>query len=75
MNKDTLIQWVELQLGHKNVKLKDRFYEDLNATSIDMVNLAVVIETNTGIFIPEESIPELKTVGDLYDYILSYAHK
>lgn len=69
MNKEIFIQWVELQLGRKSVKPQDRFYEDLDATSIDMLNLVVKIEKNTGIFIPEESIPDIKTVGDLYELI------
>lgn len=69
MNQQTLLQTVELQLGRKNVSLKDRFYEDLEAESIDMINLIVNIEEQTGLFIPEDVIPEFKTVGELYKYI------
>lgn len=70
MNPELLIHWIELQLGCKRVKIYDRFYEDLGAESIDMLHLMVMIEENTGIFIPEELIPELKTVQKLYEYIL-----
>jgi acyl carrier protein len=69
MKPDMLIKCVELQLGRKTVKLEDRFYEDLAAESIDMVHLVVAVEEITGIFIPEEIIPELKTVRDLLNAI------
>ena len=71
MNLETLIRWVELQLGQKNIKPDDRFFDDLGAESVDMVHLIVLIEENTGIYIPEEQIPDLKTVRDLYEFILN----
>lgn len=51
--------------------MEDRFLEDLGAESIDMVNLAVMIEEQTGLFIPVESVPDLSTVQDMYNYIKS----
>ena len=71
MKSESLIRLVEVQLGSKKVKLEDRFAEDLGAESIDMVNLMVTIEENTGMFIPEEVIPELKTLQDLLNFIIS----
>ena len=70
MNRDTLLQGIELQLGRKKVNMEDRFYEDLAAESIDMLHLVAMVEEETGIFIPEEQIAVLTTVQDLYDYIL-----
>lgn len=70
MNPEVLIHWIELQLGCKRVKMNDRFYEDLGAESIDMLHLVVMIEENTGIFIPEELISEFKTVQKLYEFII-----
>jgi acyl carrier protein len=69
MNERTLINSIELQLGKRAVKMEDRFYEDLGAESIDMLHIIVEIESQTGIFIPEEMIPELITVQDLYHYV------
>lgn len=69
MKIESLIRIVEAQLGRKNVKLEDRFVEDLGAESIDLVNLMVTIEEHTGVFIPEEKIPELKTLRALLRYI------
>lgn len=71
MNRDLLIRCVELQLGQKGVKMGDRFQEDLGAESLDMVQLAVRIEEETGLFMPVESMPEINTVEDMYNYILS----
>jgi acyl carrier protein len=51
--------------------MSDRFIEDLGAESLDLVNLAVVIEEQTGIFVAVEAVPELNTVQDFYDYLLS----
>lgn len=75
MNPEKVIQWVELQLGRKGVLMGDRFFEDLGAESVDMVHLMVLVEENTGIFIPEEIIPDLKTVQDLYSYIFRYCQE
>lgn len=72
MNQQTLLQTVELQLGRKNVSIQDRFYEDLEAESIDMVNLIVNIEAQTGLFIPEEALPDIKSIQDLHHYIVAH---
>ena len=71
MNGEQFLKTVELQLGRKGVKMSDRFIEDLGAESLDLVNLAVVIEEQTGIFVAVETVPELNTVQDFYDYLLS----
>ena len=69
MDEEGLIRCIELRLGMKGVKMDDRFYEDLGAESIDMVHIAVTVESQTGVFIPEEIFPELGTVRILYEYI------
>ena len=71
MDADFFIKCVELQLGRKAVTMKDRFIEDLGAESIDLVNLAVLIEEQTGLFIPVETMPDVRTVRDMYNVILS----
>ena len=72
MNSCELKQCVELQLGRKAVKMEDRFIEDLGMESIDMVHILASIESISGLFIPEDVIPDFKTVKDLYDYINSH---
>ena len=71
MNEESLIRCIERQLGRKSVKTEDRFIDDLGAESIDMLHIMADIESQTGIFIPEEVIPDLTSVKDLYEYINS----
>lgn len=66
---EELLLVVGRQLGIRHVKPEHRFYDDLGAASIDLVHLVVIIEEKTGLFIPEEVIPELETVADLHAYI------
>lgn len=69
MKEEFLIRCIERQLGQKSVRKEDRFIEDLGAESIDMLHIIVEIESQTGIFVPEEVIPDLITVKDLFEYI------
>lgn len=69
MKEEFLIRCIERQLGQKSVRKEDRFIEDLGAESIDMLHIIVEIESQTGIFVPEEVIPDLIKVKDLFEYI------
>jgi acyl carrier protein len=69
MKLESLLELVGLQLGKKNVKATDHFFNDLNAESLDMVNLAAAVEDRFGIVIAEEVLTSLQTVQDLFDYL------
>jgi acyl carrier protein len=69
MDERALIMCIERQLGKRSVKTEDRFYEDLGTESIDMLHIIAEIESQTGIAVPEEMIPEFKTVLDLHHFI------
>lgn len=56
---------VALQLGKRSVQAEDRLIEDLGAESADLVNLAAAIDDRFGIFIDEEALAAVTTVGDL----------
>lgn len=71
MTIEDIIDLVEIQLGKKNVKLSDRFIQDLNTESLDMVNLAAAAEDRFGVLIPEEVLVTLQTVKDLCDYLIA----
>ncbi len=43
--------------------------DDLNADSLDAVELNMAIEEACGVTIPDEKLAELKTVQDIFDYI------
>lgn len=72
MIPDDLEHLVALQFGLTAVLPEDRLYEDLGAESMDLVNLAVAIEDRYQIFIPEEELAELRTVGDVYTLVQHY---
>ncbi|MGA1648933.1 MAG: acyl carrier protein, partial [Ilumatobacteraceae bacterium] len=47
-----------------------RFKEDLEADSLDLVELVMALEEEFGIEVPEEEIEGVKTVGQAYDLIV-----
>ena len=55
------------------VEMDARFLEDLDADSLDVVQINIEIEKALGVNVPDEEIPFLKTVGDLYKYVSAHA--
>ena len=49
--------------------------EDLNATSMDAVELIMSIESATDIKIPDEIVDEIRTVGDIVNYLADHAEE
>ena len=49
--------------------LKDFYSDDLEADSLDAVELIMAIEDEFGIEIPDEKAGEMKTVKDIVDYV------
>lgn len=45
------------------------FVQDLNADSLDMVELVMSLEEEFGIEISDEEVENIRTVGDAVDYI------
>ena len=45
------------------------FQGDLNADSLDVVELVMKLEEEFGIEIPDEDVDKIKTVGDAVEYI------
>jgi acyl carrier protein len=50
-----------------------RFKEDLEADSLDLVELVVELEDRYGIRMAEEQAEHVKTVGDAVDFVLAHA--
>lgn len=55
------------QLGIPQSKITEDsdIIKDLGADSLDVVELLMTLEDNTGKTIPEEKVADLKTVGDV----------
>lgn len=43
--------------------------DDLGADSLDVVEMLMAIEENFGVAVPDEEIPNLKTVKDIVSYV------
>lgn len=61
----------QLDVDVDNLTAETDIAKDLNADSLDVVELLMSIEDEFGIEIPDEEIENLKTIGALTEYIES----
>ena len=54
------------------VTMEASLTEDLEADSLDAVELNMALEDACGVSIPDEELAKLKTVGDIYNYITAH---
>ena len=60
---------VQLNIPEENITMDSRFIEDLKADSLDLVELVMDLEDRYGIEIPDEQLAEVKTVGEIVNFI------
>ncbi len=58
-----------LNCDEDKVVLEASLADDLDADSLDAVELGMAIEENLGVAISDEDLPNIKTVQDLVDYV------
>ena len=63
----------ELGIGDAAIREDSRFKEDLEADSLDLVELVMELEDGYGIRIAEDEAERIKTVGQAVDFVLSHA--
>ena len=63
----------ELGIDASGIEEGSRFKEDLEADSLDLVELVVELEDRYGIRISEEQAERIKTVGQAIDFVLAHA--
>lgn len=61
----------QLKLGDREITMESKIKDDLGADSLDTLQLLMTIEETYGITIPDESLAEFKTVGDIVNYLES----
>ena len=59
----------QLGVDEEAVTLEANFIDDLNADSLDIVELVMAMEQEFGIAIPDEEAERIKTVGDAVSFI------
>jgi acyl carrier protein len=59
----------QLSVAKDEIKVESAFIDDLQADSLDLVELGMKFEENFGVTIPDEDYEKLRTVGDAIDYI------
>ena len=58
-----------LSCDEDKVTMEASLTEDLEADSLDAVELNMALEEACGVSIPDEELAILKTVGDIFNYI------
>jgi acyl carrier protein len=78
MSNDELIQKVKdiiaesLGVKKSEVVSSASFIDDLNADSLDIVELVMTIEKEFDIEIPDDEAEKIRTVQDAVDYIVAH---
>jgi acyl carrier protein len=63
----------ELEIDPGRIAEDTRFKEDLEADSLDLVELVVELEDSYGIRIPDEQAARILTVGQAADFVAAHA--
>lgn len=59
----------KLGVDEENIKDESRYVEDLGADSLALVDIAMALEDEFGMKIPDEDIEKITTVGSTIAYI------
>jgi acyl carrier protein len=62
----------ELGIDAAAIDETSRFKEDLEADSLDLVELVMELEDGYGIRMPEDEAERIKTIGQAIDFVLSH---
>ena len=63
----------ELEVAPERIGDSTRFREDLEADSLDLVELVVELEDSYGVRIPDEEAARIVTVGQAADFVAAHA--
>lgn len=75
MDFETIAAIIADQFDIEVSKLTEKtdIQEDLNATSMDVVELIVAIESTTDIKIPEDAVDNIRTIRDIVNYLIDHS--
>ena len=63
----------ELSVSEEEVTPEASFIDDLNADSLDLVELIMALEEEFGVKISDEEADKIKTVKDAMEYVQEHA--
>jgi len=63
----------ELEVDAERIQDETRFKEDLEADSLDLVELVVELEDSYGVRIPDQEAAKILTVGQAADFVAAHA--
>ena len=59
----------QLSVKVDDIKEETNIAEELGADSLDLVEILMSLEDEFGVSIPDEAIPEIKTIKEIVDFI------
>ena len=59
----------QLSIEEETVEMSSNFVDDLNADSLDIVELIMTLEQEFNLTIPDEEAERIRTVGEAVDFI------
>ena len=62
----------KLSVDPESITLEASFIDDLNADSLDIVELIMSLEDELEMEIPDEDVEGFKTVGDVVNYVKAH---
>lgn len=62
----------KLSIDESSVTMEASFIDDLNADSLDIVELIMALEDELDMEIPDEDVENFKTVGDVVNYVKAH---
>jgi len=65
----------QLSVNEEDITPDAHFIEDLNADSLDLVELVMAIEEEFGVKIPDEDVDKIQTVQDAIDYLREHINE
>ena len=68
-DKIKAIMMEQLNIDENDITEDTSFKDDLGLDSLDLFELAMAMEEEFGIEIPQEELEGLKTVGDVVEYL------
>jgi acyl carrier protein len=78
LSRDEVFERVKTALGEQlgvdegEISNEASFQDDLDADSLDLVELIMELEDQFGLKIPDEDARELTTVGKAIDYVIAH---